>query len=77
MKRVLCSVVVSGSMLPISCSPSLPARSGKKTRRDEILGPRPYLVELATLSEVMDLYPIRHLAERGTQIAFEFDHQSR
>ena len=46
----------------------------KKARRNEVPDPGPYLAELATLPDVIDLCPIRHLAERAAQIAFELDH---
>ena len=46
----------------------------KKTRRREISDPRPYLNELAGLSELISLYPAGVLIERAAQIAFQIDH---
>ena len=46
----------------------------KKARRNEVPDPGPYLAELATLPDVIDLCPIRHLAERAARIALEIDH---
>ena len=68
------SVVASGSMLPSSCLPSSPTQSGKRRAGTRCPTPGPYLAELVTLPDVIDLCPIRHLAERAAQIAFELDH---
>ena len=46
----------------------------KKARRNEVPDPGPYLAELVTLPDVIDLCPIRHLAERAARIALEIDH---
>ena len=46
----------------------------KKARRNEVPDPGLYLAELATLPDVIDLCPIRHLAERAARIALEIDH---
>lgn len=46
----------------------------KKARRKEVPDPGPYLAELATLPDVLELCPARHLAERAAQFAFELDH---
>ncbi len=46
----------------------------KKVRRREISDPRPYLNELASLPQIIALYPAAVLIERAAQIAFEIDH---
>ena len=46
----------------------------KKVRRGEIADPRPYLNELASLPQIIALYPAAVLIERAAQIAFEIDH---
>ena len=43
-------------------------------RRKEVIDPTPYLAELPTLSNIIDLCPIHDLAERAMQITFEIDH---
>ena len=46
----------------------------KKVRRKEISDARPYLDELAGLSELISIYPAGVLIERAAQIAFQIDH---
>ena len=46
----------------------------KKTRRGEISDARPYLNELAGLSELISIYPAGVLIERAAQFAFQIDH---
>ena len=46
----------------------------KKVRRREIADPEPFLNELHSLSELIELYPADVLIERASQLAFEIDH---
>ena len=46
----------------------------KKARRNEVPDPEPYLAELATLPNIIDLCPIVHLAERAARLVLEIDH---
>ncbi len=46
----------------------------KKARRREIADPEPFLNELHSLSELIELYPAEALIERASQLAFEIDH---
>ena len=46
----------------------------KKTRRNEVRDPGPYLADLATLPDIIDLCPIIHIAERAARLALEIDH---
>jgi len=46
----------------------------KKVRRHEIADPEPFLSELHSLSELIELYPADLLIERASQLAFEIDH---
>ncbi|MDE0245553.1 MAG: type II toxin-antitoxin system VapC family toxin [Gammaproteobacteria bacterium] len=46
----------------------------KKVRRREIADPDPFLSELHSLSELIELYPADVLIERASQLAFEIDH---
>ncbi len=46
----------------------------KKVRRQEIADPEPFLSELHSLSELIELYPADVLIERASQLAFEIDH---
>ena len=46
----------------------------KKARRREISDPQPFLAELRSLSELIELYPADLLIERASSLAFEMDH---
>ena len=46
----------------------------KKARRGEIADPQPFLDELLSLSELIELYPADVLIERASHLAFEMDH---
>ena len=46
----------------------------KKARRREIADPQPFLAELRSLSELIELYPADVLIERASQLALEIDH---
>ena len=46
----------------------------KKARRGEIADPQPFLDELPSLSELIELFPADLLIERASHLAFEMDH---
>jgi len=46
----------------------------KKVNRGEIVDPRPFLIELRNLFELIAHYPAEVLIERASHLAFEMDH---